>query len=112
MKKKTILIDLDGVLNEYIGNYDPDYIPPMKSGADNFLQSLYNNYELKIFTTRDKILATEWLKENNLDKYISDITNIKVPAWLIIDDRCLTFNGNYQEILSNIQCFKPWYRQN
>ena len=29
MYKKTILIDLDGVLNEYTGNYQADYIPPI-----------------------------------------------------------------------------------
>ena len=110
MKKKTILIDLDGVLNEYRGNYNPDCIPPMKSGADTFLEKLCKYYELKIFTTGDKILTTKWLKENHLYKYISDVTNTKVPAWLIIDDRCLTFNGNYHDILYNIQNFKPWYR--
>ena len=28
--RKTILIDLDGVLNEYTGDFDKDYIPPIK----------------------------------------------------------------------------------
>ena len=36
-KKKTILIDLDGVLNDYVGNYDKDFIPPIKAGAKEFL---------------------------------------------------------------------------
>ena len=35
--KKTILIDLDGVLNDYVGNYDKDFIPPIKAGAKEFL---------------------------------------------------------------------------
>ena len=30
--KKTILFDLDGVLNKYDGNYDKAYIPPIKEG--------------------------------------------------------------------------------
>ena len=33
-KKRTILIDLDGVLNEYKGNFDKDFIPNMKVGTD------------------------------------------------------------------------------
>lgn len=43
MKKKTILIDLDGVLNEYTGNYDVNNIPRMKFGADEFLKILSKN---------------------------------------------------------------------
>ena len=35
--KKTILIDLDGVLNDYVGNYDKDFILPIKAGAKEFL---------------------------------------------------------------------------
>ncbi len=38
--KKTILIDLDGVLNEYIGKFDINLIPPIKNGAKEFLQDL------------------------------------------------------------------------
>lgn len=110
MKKKTILIDLDGVLNEYTGNYDVNNIPRMKFGADGFLKILSKKFELKIFTTRDRLKTSEWLKTNNLDKYISDVTNVKVPAWLIIDDRSITFNGNYENIIEQIQNFKPWYK--
>ena len=36
-KKKTILIDLDGVLNDYVGNYDKDFIPQIKAVAKEFL---------------------------------------------------------------------------
>ena len=108
--KKTILIDLDGVLNEYKGDFKPDYIPPMKAGADNFLKNLYKDYELKIFTTRNKNLAQQWLKENNIIQYISKVTNKKVPAWLIIDDRCITFCGDYDKTITQIQKFKPWYK--
>ena len=37
MSKKTILIDLDGVLNEYVGNFDKEFIPTIKQGAKEFL---------------------------------------------------------------------------
>ena len=33
MFKKTILFDLDGVLNTYDGKYDKNNIPPIKDGA-------------------------------------------------------------------------------
>ena len=51
---KSILIDLDGVLNDYVGNYDKDFIPPIKFGAKEFLRDLSKNYVIKIFTTRNR----------------------------------------------------------
>lgn len=95
---KTILIDLDGVLNEYKGNFDKNFIPQIRNGAKDFIINLSNNYEIKLFTTRNKLLTAKWLINNDLDKYISDITNVKELAWLYIDDRCLTFNGDYNQL--------------
>ena len=108
--KKTILIDLDGVLNNYTGNFDKDFIPPIKDGAVEFLKELSKNFELKLFTTRNKILASKWLIENNIDSYFIDITNTKDLAWLYVDDRCVNFDGNYENCLSSINSFKPWYK--
>ena len=108
--KKTILIDLDGVLNEYTGNFDKDYIPPMKVGTKVFLENLSENFEFKLFTTRNKILASKWLVENNIDKYFVDITNTKDIAWLYIDDRCINFNGSFDSLKNSIETFKPWYK--
>ena len=108
--RKTILIDLDGVLNEYTGDFDKDYIPPIKDGAKEFLENLFEKFDIKIFTTRNKILATKWLINNNIDQFVADITNVKDVAWLYIDDRCLNFDGNFENLSNNINNFKPWYR--
>ena len=68
--KKKILIDLDGVLNEYgTENFDGTKIPKIKNGAEDFLKELNKDAELYLFTTRNLILATKWLIENNIDKY-------------------------------------------
>jgi FMN phosphatase YigB (HAD superfamily) len=108
--KPTILIDLDGTLNTYDGNYVEGYILPVKDGAKDFLESIYNKYKLILFTSRDVILAKKWLLNNKLDKYFIDVTNIKVSSYLIIDDRSLCFNGNYSSLLENINNFKVWYK--
>lgn len=110
MAKRTILIDLDGVLNEYKGNFDKTIIPEIREGAKEFIERLANNYEIKLFTTRNKLLAAKWLIKNNLDKHITDITNIKELSWLYIDDRCLTFDGDYKKLSENIDNFKVWYK--
>ena len=90
MIKKTILIDLDGVLNKYNGEYDSNYIPPILDGAFDFIKSLSKTYRVVI--------------------YIENITNIKEPSFLIIDDRCINFKGNFEELKSQIDNFKIWYK--
>ena len=75
MKKKklnTILIDLDGVLNNYNGKFDENFIPEIREGAEKFIKELYEHYIIKIFTTRNKILTVKWLMKYHLDKYIKD----------------------------------------
>lgn len=108
--KKTILLDLDGVLNNYTGNYNEDFIPQMKTGAYQFLENISKNYNIKIFTSRNLLQVSEWLIENNLRQFINDVTNVKEPSYLIIDDRCISFNGDYVELKEKIENFKVWYK--
>jgi hypothetical protein len=110
VNKKTVLIDLDGVLNEYQGIYDENIIPPLKTGAQDFLEKLSSEFIVKIFTTRPYKKVYEWVIHYNIEKYISGITDKKEPAYLIIDDRCIIFNGNYQETIEKINNFKVWYK--
>ena len=108
--KKTILIDLDGVLNIYDGKYDENIIPPIKEGAYDFLKELSETYKIVIFTSRNLLLASEWVINNNLKNIISDVTNTKIPSFLIIDDRCVNFNGSFDSLKNSIETFKPWYK--
>ena len=107
---KTLLIDLDGVLNTYTGGFDPNFIPPIKDGAVEFLKNLSKNYEIKLFTTRNKLLATKWLIENKIDSYFQDITNTKDVCFLYIDDRCIKFDGDYNSLKHQIENFKVWHK--
>ena len=100
--KKTLLIDLDGVLNNYVGNYDKDFIPPIKFGAKEFLRDLSKNYVIKIFTTRNSKHASKWIEENGLNEFVIGITNVKEPCWVYIDDRCITFDGKFEGISNRI----------
>ena len=93
MHKKILMIDLDGVLNEYAGNFDKNVMPECKKGAEEFLEKLSQNYEIKIFTARNRLQASKWLIENKLDNFAADITNVKEPASIYIDDRALNSLG-------------------
>ena len=108
--KKTILFDLDGVLNTYDGNYDKTYIPPIREGAHKLIKDLSKDYKIVIFTTRNSLITSKWVIENGLNDYVENVTNIKEPAYLIIDDRCINFNGDYEILKNKIEKFKVWYK--
>ena len=106
--RKTIMIDLDGVLDNYTV-YTKE-IPCIRDGAREFVEELSKNYELILFTTRDSKQAVEWLQLNNIDKYFKDVTNIKKPAFIYIDDRSLKFKGDYSETLKEIEKFHVYWK--
>ena len=108
--KKTILVDLDGVLNTYTGNYIENYIPPIKDGAKEFLENLSEKYSVNIFTTRKPSIVLKWAKKNKINHLIKDITNTKKPSYIQIDDRCIKFEGNYNKLIEDIENFKVWYK--
>ena len=111
MYKKKILIDLDGVLNEYGKKpYDDNYIPPIKEGAKDFVEELSKSAELYLFTSRNLLIASKWLIKNDLDKYFKDVTNIKIPSYLCVDDRCVFFKGKYKDTLNEINRFSAYWR--
>ena len=55
------------------------------------------------FTTRNLLLASKWLIKYDLDKYFKDVTNIKIPSHLYIDDRAICFKGSYTKTLDKIK---------
>lgn len=101
---------MDGVLNEYCGRFDEFHIPQIRKGAKKFLKVLSKDYIIKIFTSRNCNLVTQWISDNNISNLVNGVTNQKEPAFLIIDDRCIKFNGNYNDILNEIKNFKVWYK--
>ena len=113
MFTKRIMIDLDGVLNEYGKEpFDENHIPEMKKGADKFLEELKEqNTELYLFTTRNLMLATKWLEKNKIDKYFKDVTNVKSAAYLYIDDRAIRFDGDYSDTIDEIKNYRAYWKK-
>ena len=111
--KKVISIDLDGVLNTYSGHrdYDENKICPIKEGAYGFLEKLSKIFDIEIFTVRDKKLVENWVKENNISKFISKVTDKKNPySQILLDDRAIQFKGDYIKTYQEIIDFKPYWK--
>jgi len=109
--KKKILVDLDGVFNKYgEESYKENFIPEIKEGAKEFIEALSQFGDLYLFTSRNLLLSAQWLMNNNIDKYFKDITNLKLPSYLCIDDRCICFNGEYEQTLEQVKNFKVYWK--
>ena len=108
---KRILIDLDGVLNNYDSEkYDENNIPNIKDNVVEFLEKLSQIAELYLFTSRNLLQSARWLIDNKIDKYFKDVTNIKIPAYLHIDDRTICFKGDFETMYEDIINFKPYWK--
>jgi FMN phosphatase YigB (HAD superfamily) len=77
MDKNKIYIDFEKTLNKYKD----------REKMKDFLINLCKNYEIYIFTTKDRENTYKWLIRYHLDEYIEDVINIKEPAFGYIDDR-------------------------
>ena len=108
---KIAMVDLDGVLNEYSGKYNEYEVPKIRKGAKEFLEKLAEIYDIEIFTVRNKIRTVEWLQENEIIHLVKEVTNVKNPyASIIIDDRAISFNGDYNKVLKCSKDFKPYWK--
>ena len=63
-----------------------------------------------LFTSRNLLLSAKWLLENELDKYFKDVTNIKYPAYIYLDDRAINFSGDYNKTLDEINSFNVYWK--
>jgi hypothetical protein len=123
-KKKSIVLDFDGVLHSYTSKFRfPWIIPdPPVDGAMQFLQEAVKTLTVRIFSTRssnerglkamqDWILR--WGVEQCGEDFKATFKKLKFPnggkpqGHLYIDDRGLQFNGTFPSI-EYIENFKPW----
>jgi hypothetical protein len=112
--KKTLAIDFDGTLSAYTGwkGETAPLDPPLPGAVDFLNECLDHGFKVTIFTTRPIQLVDEWL-----DQYagpdvanVVEITNLKPPAWLYIDDRCFLFTGTFPS-MEEIDKFKAWWQK-
>lgn len=122
--KKNIVLDFDGVIHMYVTPWrEAGIIPdgPVPGALDFIVDLVMNGYRVHIFSSRSHQpgglrAMQEWLHDNFVRfGYATEILEEiqwpteKVPAHLSIDDRGITFSGEFPS-LDYIANFKPWNR--
>lgn len=109
MSKNVVCVDFDGVLNNYAGWKGETELYTPRNGVREFMGTLRKDYHVVVFTTRDNALVREWLEK--YDILFDDVTSTKVGAVCYIDDRAITFNGDFNETLIQLNNFKAHWEQ-
>ena len=125
MSKPILCLDFDGVIHSYSSGWKgADVIPdPPVDGAIPFIYIALGHFRVAIFSSRSHQpggleAMQRWLiryEAQHPDAHLwhADWTaeiewpTEKPPAFLTIDDRALTFTGEWPEI-ETLLAFKPW----
>lgn len=115
----NIAVDFDGVIHKCSkGYYDGTIYDPPVEGAREALRELSEKYTVIVHTCKAKPdrglvngktgteLVWQWLKDNNLNQYVSKVTAEKPRAMAYIDDKSIPFNNNWDSIITKIQNIK------
>ncbi len=115
---KVVCVDLDGTISNFVEWVDECTFGDPIPNADFALRELkLKGYIIIIYTTRsDKKEIAKFLKKNKIPfDYINENPNQpanaiggKPYADLYIDDRGLTFDGDWKDTLKKILSFKTW----
>lgn len=108
----SVAVDFDGVIHSYTTPWQDSHIipdPPVE-GAIEWLKEISRKFQVIIFSTRAKSEAGReavraYLAER--DFIPDDITAIKPPALVYIDDRAWRFEGTFPTA-QEIHEARPW----
>jgi hypothetical protein len=127
-EKPILCLDFDGVLHSYRSGWQGiDQIPdPPVPGFAEFLAAAVEHFHVVVWSSRsaelDGIVAMKnWLIKALHDHGCTPLTaanllerigwpTSKPPAFVTLDDRALTFSGEWPAI-ALLRDFKPWYQR-
>jgi hypothetical protein len=118
MNKKPILcLDFDGVIHDYRHGWsgasivDGEPVP----GSIEFLHAAIERFQVMVFSSRTHqfggITAMEqWMKRHSMPTLALSFPGNKPPAFVTLDDRAITFTGEWPSI-DSLLAFKPWNKR-
>ena len=130
MPKPLLVLDFDGVIHGYASGWKgPGVIldSPVPGAAD-FIEAASAHFTISVFSSRSKSLRGRWAMKRYMRALLGDRTpadafhtgdflheEIRYPwfkpaAFLTIDDRALTFTGEWPE-METLKSFRPWNKR-
>lgn len=115
MAKKTVIFDFDGVIHSYTSGWKGiDVIPDEPvSGIREVIDDLRNEhgYEVVVVSTRCAetcgiVAIHEWLHKHGI--VVDRVQAEKPPALVVVDDRCICFDGTTHGLVEKIKIFRPY----
>ncbi len=105
-EEKNIAVDFDGVIHKNSkGYYDGTIYDDPVPGSHEALEKLSQTYDVVIFTAKAKPdrglvngktgtqLVWEWLKDHDMDRFVTKVTAEKPRAVQYIDDKAVKFTS-------------------
>ena len=132
-QQKTVALDFDGVLHSYTSGWKgPRSIPDKPvPGAFGWLTGFIfghcdlpesicamasaGEFKVVIFSSRSRYFGGRWAMKRWMVRHgfdpalleVIDFPTEKPPAHILIDDRAVTFKGEFPTV-HEIRAFKPW----
>lgn len=114
--KPTAIVDFDGVLHSYASGWKgADCIPdPPTHGAKEAMQKLRETHNVVVVSSRcaqgAKRAILLWLDYYGIT--VDDVTDVKPPHVVVIDDRALRFEGDWAKTLAAVPAASvPWNKK-
>ena len=111
---KRISIDFNGVLDMYCGWEGRDKWYPPRPGAQEFLEKLKDKgYEVVIYTARGGPIKHiwQWLDDFGMGHLVDTVTREKLPSFAYVDDRGITFKGDFEDTLKELENFSAHWEE-
>jgi ribonucleotide monophosphatase NagD (HAD superfamily) len=115
--KQTVIVDFDGVLHSYSSGWKgADVISdPPTEGASEAMYKLREKYVVVVVSSRchqagGSEAIRNWLALHGI--VVDEVTSNKPPHIVVIDDRALRFEGDWNKTLTGIEAASvPWNKK-
>ncbi|MFH0977785.1 MAG: hypothetical protein V1837_00640 [Candidatus Woesearchaeota archaeon] len=109
-KKRVVCIDFDGVIASYSGWKGSKHFGKPVRGIKEFLEDLQKTgLSFVVLTSRAPKTIKHYFKKYSIPAP-DRVTNVKIPASVYIDDRCIRFDGNFSHLRKDLRTFRVHWK--
>jgi hypothetical protein len=110
-RRQTICLDFDGVIHSYRSGWQGSTVipdPPIHRTKEA-VERLRRNFRVVVFSARcntqeGKQAIENWLLQHEIE--VDEVCMHKPPAIVYVDDRAVSFTGDWDETIANIHDFR------